>query len=70
MGRSGALMNFDRRIAGSNPVLAATYADLGHVLHLQLPVSLRRVNSDTVSIVVVGSASERLTSRDKRYRNG
>jgi len=29
--------------------------DLGQVLHLQLPVSLRRVNSDTVSIAVVGS---------------
>jgi len=29
--------------------------------HLQLPVAPRRVNSDTVSIAVVGSASERLT---------
>ena len=32
--------------------------DLGQVLHLQLPVALRRVNSDTVSIAVVVSASE------------
>ena len=34
--------------------------DLGQVLRLLLPVALRRVNSDTVSIAVVGSASERL----------
>ena len=32
--------------------------DLGQVLHLQLPVAIRRVNSDTMSIAVVGSASE------------
>ena len=32
---------------------------LGQVLHLQLPVTLWRVNSDTVSIAVVGSASEK-----------
>ena len=31
--------------------------------HLQLPVALRRVNSDTVSIAVVGSTSERLAVR-------
>jgi len=30
---------------------------------LQLPVALRRVNSDTVSIAVVGSASERVAVR-------
>ena len=54
------LMPFDRRVAGSNPALAATYRDLGQVLHLQLPVALRRVKSDTVSSAVVGSASERL----------
>src|SRR6218665_903870 len=36
------------------------YMDLGQVLHLQLPVALRRVNFDTGSIVVVGRASERL----------
>src|SRR6218665_867563 len=30
--------------------------DLGHVLHLQLPEAIRRVNSDTVSIAVVGKA--------------
>ena len=32
--------------------------DLWQVLHLQLPVALRHVNSDRVSIAVVGSASE------------
>jgi len=34
-----------------------------------LPVALRRVNSDTVSIAVVGSASES-SGCEKRYRNG
>ena len=34
--------------------------DLGQVLYLKLPVALRRVSSNTVSIAVVGSASERL----------
>src|SRR6218665_1902623 len=34
--------------------------DLGQVLYLQLPVAFRRVYSDTVSIAVFGSASERL----------
>src|SRR6218665_1960357 len=34
--------------------------DLGQVLHSQLPVAVRRVNSDTESIAVVVSASERL----------
>src|SRR6218665_1686136 len=38
--------------------------DLWQVLHLQLPVALRRVNSNTVSISVVGSASERLVPRE------
>ena len=52
------LMPLDRRFVGLNPALAAR--DLGQVLHLQLPVVLRRVNFDTVSIAVVGSASERL----------
>ena len=33
---------------------------LGKVLHLQLPAAIRRVNSDTASIAVVGSISERL----------
>ena len=32
--------------------------DLVQVFHLQLPVALRRVNSDAVSTAVVGSASE------------
>ena len=42
--------------------------DLGQVLHLQFLAALRRVNSDTLSIAVVGSASERLV-RKNRYRN-
>jgi len=33
---------------------------LGKVLHFQLPVAPRRVNSDTASTAVVWSASERL----------
>ena len=64
MGHGGALVEttpFDRRGVVSNPNLAAMYCrDLGQVLNLQLPVALRRVNTDTVSIAVVGSASERL----------
>ena len=61
MGRGGTLvesMSFDRSVVGSNPALSATSRDLGQVLHLQLPVALRRVNSDTMSIAVFGSASE------------
>src|SRR6218665_3114781 len=45
MGRGGALVDFTpfvRRVAGSNPALAAMYMDLGQVLHLQLPMALRR----------------------------
>ena len=34
--------------------------DLGQVLHLQLPAAHQHVNSDTMSIAVVGSASKRL----------
>jgi len=34
-------------------------SDLEQVLHLQLPVALRLANSDTVSIAVVGRASEK-----------
>ena len=37
---------------GSNPALAPRRY-FGQVIHLQLPVALRQVNSDTVSIVVV-----------------
>ena len=58
VGRSGALVEsvpFDRSVVGSNPALAAAYRDLGQVIHLQLPVALRRVNSDTLSIAVVGT---------------
>ena len=54
VGRGEAMVEsilFDRRVAGSYPAL---------VLHLQLPIALRRVNSDTVSIAVVGKTSERL----------
>src|SRR6218665_2338142 len=40
------------------PLYSHHARDLGQVLHLQLPVVLRRVNSDTGSIAVVGSASE------------
>ena len=68
MGRGGALvesMPFDRRVVSSNLSLESLSLlpprrDLEQVLHLQLPVALRRVNSDTVSIAVIGSASERL----------
>ena len=44
---------------GSDPAIAATYG-FGQVLHLQLPVTLRLVNSDAVSISADRSASERL----------
>src|SRR6218665_4165947 len=62
-------MPLDRRIVGSNPALAAMYTcrDLGQVLYLQLPVALRRVNSDTVSIAVVGSASVRSAIEMDKY---
>ena len=59
VGSSGALvesMPCYRRVAGSNPALVDMYTDIGQVLHLQFTVALRRVNSDTVSISVVGSA--------------
>jgi len=40
------------KVAGSDPTLAATpHRDLGQVLHSQLPVALRRVNFDTVSLL-------------------
>ena len=58
--RGGALvesMPFDWRVVSSNP---APLRDLGQALHLQLPVALRQVNSDTVSIAMIWSASERL----------
>ena len=52
-------MPLDRKVVGSNPILAAKPGrDLVQALHLQLPVALGRVNFDTVSIAVVGSASE------------
>ena len=62
MGRGGTLvesMPLDRKGGGSNSALAAMPGTLrGKVLHLQLPVALRHVNSDIVSIAVVGNASE------------
>ena len=42
------------KVAGSNPTLAPLRI-LGQVLHLQLPVALRRDNSDTESF---GNAAE------------
>ena len=65
MGRGGGLvesMPFDRRVASSNPALVGIRRDLGQVFHLQLSLALRRVNSDTMSIAGVESASERLIS--------
>ena len=62
MGLGGALVEmtpFDWRVMGSNLALPTKWG-LGQALHLQLPVALRHVNSDTVSTAVVGSASERL----------
>ena len=52
-------MPFDRGSRVRSP-RCSPGRDLGQVLHLQLPVALRRVNSGTVSIAVVGSASESL----------
>ena len=65
IGRGGALeesMLFDRRIVDSKSRSSRQVGptDLGQVHHLQLLVALRRVNSDTVSLAVVGSSSERL----------
>ena len=45
VGRGCSLVDsapFVQRVAGSNPTLAATYRDLGQVLHSQLPVARRR----------------------------
>src|SRR6218665_3621471 len=60
VGRGGTLESRSLMVVGSNPALSTTQ-DLGEFFKLQLPVALRRVNSDTVSIAVVGRASERLT---------
>ena len=59
VGRGGTLvesMPLNRKVVGSNPILAATPRTLGK--SFTLPVALRRVNSDTMSIAVVGSAHE------------
>ena len=63
MGRDGALvesMPFDRGCGFESRSSRHVGTLHGQVLHLQLPVALRRVNSDTVPVAVVGSASERL----------
>ena len=60
MGRGGAMvesMPFDRRVAGSNHSLAATYRDLGQVLNSQLRVALR-CETPAQYQCCVGSASE------------
>ena len=65
MGRGGTLgdsMPLDRKVVGSNPILAATPGTLGksftnsiyiYIIYciycIRLPVALRRVNSDTVN---------------------
>src|SRR6218665_951264 len=43
--------------------------DLGQVLHLQLPVAHRRINSDTVSIAVVTREPLSIVDLKRRYRN-
>ena len=46
-------------LADTSETTKSPLKDLGQVLHLQLPVALRRLSSDTVSIALVGCASER-----------
>ena len=68
VGRGGTLvesMPFDRKFESHSSrharALKIAYHPWnlgGEVLYLQLPVALRRVNSDTMSIAVVGSASD------------
>ena len=53
VGRGGSAVSLVpcvRRVEDSKPTLTATYTDLGQVFHSQLPVALRRVNFDTVSM--------------------
>ena len=69
VGHGGALVE-TTPVVGSNPALAAMYRDLGQVLYLQLPVALRRVNSDTVSILLWSGALLKGAGCEKRYRNG
>ena len=52
-------MPFDRRVAGSNPTLAVRLGPSASP-SLTVACSTSACNSDTVSIAVVGSASERL----------
>jgi len=58
VGRGGILVAFGPEGRGFEFRCSRHARDLGQVLHLQLPVALRRINSDTVLIAVVGSASE------------
>src|SRR6218665_1954505 len=69
VGHGGVLVEttpFDRRV-GFRTLLYPLCRDLGQVLHLELPLSLLRVNSDTVSIAVVGNASERSGIKMDKY---
>src|SRR6218665_509281 len=50
-------------------VLWPPRGDLGQVLHLQLPVALRRVNSDTVSLLWSGALLKG-SGCEKCYRSG
>src|SRR6218665_2694067 len=60
VGRGGALVESMPFRPEGRGFESSSSRDIGQVLHLQLPVSLRRVNSDTVSFAVVGNAFERL----------
>ena len=54
IGQGGPLVKpapFVRMVAGSNFALSPPRRDLGQVLHSQLSVVFRRVNSDTVSML-------------------
>ena len=59
MGRGGTLVeSMPLEGRGFESHYSRHASDLGQVFHLQLPVALRRVNSDTVAIAVVENASE------------
>ena len=58
--RIGGVDAFRPESPGFESHLNRSNSDLGQVLHLQLPIAFQHVNSDTVSIAVVGSTSERL----------
>ena len=50
---------FVRRVAVSNPALAATYWDHGQVLHSQLPVAIQREERHSIQVV---SGTPRISS--------